>query len=73
MKRFWSLTDKRLSSTIVADRFSIALIISLSDFAEVEQTEVHAEVSFGALIVIVFFAVFFAVAVVIWVFPFLFG
>jgi hypothetical protein len=30
-------------------------------------------VSFGALITIVFFGAFFAVAVVIWVFPFLFG
>jgi hypothetical protein len=48
-------------------------MISLSDFAEVEQTETHAEVSFGALITIVFFGAFFAVAVVIWVFPFLFG
>ncbi len=28
----------------------MALMISLSDFAEVEHTETHAEVSFGALI-----------------------
>jgi hypothetical protein len=49
-------------------------MISLSDFAEVEQTEVHADMSFGALITIVAFgADFFAVDVAIWVFPFLFG
>jgi hypothetical protein len=48
-------------------------MISLSDFAEVEHTETHAEVSFGALIVIVFFGAFVEVAFVIWVFPFLFG
>jgi hypothetical protein len=58
---------------MVALRFSIALIISLSDFAEVEQTETHAEVSFGALITTADFGAFFAVFVAIWVFPFLFG
>ena len=30
--------------------FSMALMISLSDFAEVEHTETHADMSFGALI-----------------------
>jgi hypothetical protein len=48
-------------------------MISLSDFAEVEQTEVHADMSFGALITIADFGAFFAVDVAIWVFPFLFG
>jgi hypothetical protein len=46
---------------MVADRFSIALTISVSDLAEVEQTETQAEVSFGALIVtadVAFFDVF---------------
>ena len=71
MNFFWSFTDKRLSRTIVAERFSIALMISLSDFAEVEQTETHADVSFGALITTVFFTDFAVFADVIWVFPFL--
>jgi hypothetical protein len=49
-------------------------MISLSDFAEVEQTEVHADMSFGALIVIADFgADFFAVAFVILGFSILFG
>jgi hypothetical protein len=48
-------------------------MISLSLFAEVEHTETHAEVSFGALITIADFGAFFAVDVAIWVFPFLFG
>ena len=54
----------------MALRFSIALMISLSDFAEVEQTETHAEVSFGALITTADFGAFLAVDVAIWVISF---
>jgi hypothetical protein len=47
-------------------------MISLSLFAEVEHTETHAEVSFGALITTVFFGAFFAFGdVVILGFPIL--
>ncbi len=48
----------------------MALMMSLSDFAEVEHTETHAEVSFGALIVTVFFTVFAVFFVVILGFTF---
>jgi hypothetical protein len=51
---------------MVALRFSIALTISFSDFAEVEQTSFHALTNFGALITTADFGAFFAVAVVIW-------
>jgi hypothetical protein len=36
----------------------MALMISLSDFAEVEHTETHAEVSFGAFITTADFGAF---------------
>ena len=49
----------------------MALMISLSDFAEVEQTLFHAVAIFGADIT--GFAVFAFDAVVILGFPFLFG
>jgi len=42
----------------VADRFSIALMISVSDLAEVEHTETHADMSFGAFITTVDFGAF---------------
>ena len=67
MNLFWSLTDKRDSSTMTADRFSIALMISFSDLVEVAHTETQAEVSFGALIATGAFVAF--VDFVIWVFP----
>jgi len=42
----------------VALRFSIAFTISVSDFADVEHTETHADMSFGALITTVDFGAF---------------
>jgi hypothetical protein len=69
INRFWSLTDKRDSRTMTAERFSIAFTISFSLFADVEHTPFHAVAIFGADST--GFTVFAVVA--IWVFPFLFG
>jgi hypothetical protein len=63
MNRLRSATDRRDSRIMVALRFSIAFMISLSLFAEVEQTALHAVTIFGALITTAVFAVFFAVVV----------
>ena len=45
---FWSETERRDSSTRVALNASIAFTISVSDFAETEQTPLHALAIFGA-------------------------
>jgi hypothetical protein len=60
MTFFTSRTLNPLSSTIVADRFSIADTISFSDLVDTSHTLMYALVIFGALIVtgFAFFAVF---------------